>query len=83
MLPDLNSQSKVQNESYLFKLDLIEFHSYSQPITNMNTKFKPTTSQLTVDHSTIELLRNNGRLDLIEFHSYSQPITNMNTKFPS
>ncbi|OMP07296.1 hypothetical protein COLO4_07468 [Corchorus olitorius] len=45
--------------------------------------FEPTTSQLTADRSTTELLRNNGRLDLIEFNSRSQPMTNMNSKFPS
>ena len=45
--------------------------------------FEPTTSQLTADRSTTELLRNNGRFDLIEFNSRSQPMTNMSSKFPS
>ena len=44
--------------------------------------FEPTTSQLTADRSTTELLRNNRRLDLIEFNSRSQPMTNMSSKFP-
>jgi hypothetical protein len=45
--------------------------------------FEPTTSQLIADHSTTELLRNNGRLDLIKFNSRSQPMTNMSSKFLS
>ncbi|KAD5960619.1 hypothetical protein E3N88_12091 [Mikania micrantha] len=45
--------------------------------------FEPTTNRLTADHSTTELLRNNGRFDLIEFHSRSQPMTNMSSKLPS
>ncbi|KAM2616655.1 hypothetical protein TB1_033143 [Malus domestica] len=44
--------------------------------------FEPTTSQLTADRSTTELLRNNRRFDLIEFNSRSQPMTNMSSKFP-
>ncbi|PPS02855.1 hypothetical protein GOBAR_AA17807 [Gossypium barbadense] len=50
---------------------------------HLHRGFEPTTSQLTADRSTAELLRNNGRLDLIEFNSRSQPMTNMNSKFPS
>ncbi|RWR97767.1 hypothetical protein CKAN_02722200 [Cinnamomum micranthum f. kanehirae] len=45
--------------------------------------FEPTTSQLTANRSTTELLRNNGRFDLIEFNSRSQPMTNMSPKLPS
>ncbi|KAK5825586.1 hypothetical protein PVK06_020442 [Gossypium arboreum] len=48
-----------------------------------SSRIRTTTSQLTADRSTAELMRNNGRLDLIEFNSRSQPITNMNLKFPS
>ncbi|KAF8042306.1 hypothetical protein BT93_A0817 [Corymbia citriodora subsp. variegata] len=47
------------------------------------SRILPTTSQLTADRSTTELLRNNGRFDLIEFNSRSQLITNMSSKFPS
>ena len=45
--------------------------------------FEPTTSQLTADHSTTELLRNKGRFDLLEFNSHSQPVNNMSPKLLS
>jgi hypothetical protein len=38
------------------------------------------TSQLTVDRSTTELLRNMGRFNLLEFNSRSQPVNNMSLK---
>ena len=72
-LPTLNGQSEP-------------FHSElknSEWINSPQVGFEPTTSQLTADRSTTELLRNNGRLDLIEFNSRSQPMTNMSSKFPS
>jgi hypothetical protein len=42
-------------------LNQIGFQSNGSP----QVGFKPTTSQLTTDHSTTELLRNNGGLDPI------------------
>ncbi|KAL5140948.1 Sucrose synthase 2 [Glycine soja] len=45
--------------------------------------FEPTTNQLTVDRSTTELLKNNGKFELIEFNSRSQSMINMSSKFPS
>ena len=72
-LPTLNGQSEP-------------FHSEffnSEWIKSPQVGFEPTTSQLTADRSTTELLRNNGKLDLIEFNSRSQPMTNMSSKFPS
>ncbi|RZB90545.1 Sucrose synthase 2 [Glycine soja] len=45
--------------------------------------FEPTTNLLTVDCSTTELLRNNGKFELIEFNSRSQSMINMSSKFPS
>jgi hypothetical protein len=45
--------------------------------------FEPTTSQLTADRSTTELLRNKGRFDLLEFNSHSQPVNNMSPKLLS
>ena len=72
-LPTLNGQSKP-------------FHSEffnSEWIKSPQVGFEPTTSQLTADRSTTELLRNSGRFYLIEFNSRSQPMTNMNSKFPS
>ena len=72
-LPTLNSQSEP-------------FHSElknSEWIKSPQVGFEPTTSQLTADRSTTELLRNSGRFYLIEFNSRSQPMTNMNSKFPS
>lgn len=71
-LPTLNSQSEP-------------FHSEffnSEWIKSPQVGFEPTTSQLTADRSTTELLRNNRRLDLIKFNSRSQPMTNMSSKFP-
>ncbi|WVZ26747.1 hypothetical protein V8G54_000003 (mitochondrion) [Vigna mungo] len=62
------------------------FHSelqISESIQSPQVGFEPTTSQLTADRSTTELLRNNGKFDLIEFNSRSQPMTNRNSKFPS
>ncbi|KAK7376238.1 hypothetical protein VNO78_34824 [Psophocarpus tetragonolobus] len=62
------------------------FHSelqISESIKSPQVGFEPTTSQLTADRSTTELLRNNGKFDLIEFNSRSQPMTNMSSKFPS
>ena len=61
------------------------FHSEffnSEWIKSPQVGFEPTTSQLTADRSTTELLRNNRRLDLIKFNSRSQPMTNMSSKFP-
>ena len=72
-LPTLNSQSEPFH-SELFN---------SEWIKSPQVGFEPTTSQLTADRSTTELLRNSGRFYLIEFNSRSQPMTNMNSKFPS
>ncbi|KAG5070520.1 hypothetical protein JHK85_002897 [Glycine max] len=55
----------------------------SESIKSPQVGFEPTTSQLTADRSTTELLRNNGKFELIEFNSRSQPMTNMSSKFPS
>ncbi|KAF1876839.1 hypothetical protein Lal_00033128 [Lupinus albus] len=55
----------------------------SELIKSPQVGFEPTTSQLTADRSTTELLRNNGKFELIEFNSRSQPMTNMSSKFPS
>ncbi|KAK8945073.1 hypothetical protein KSP39_PZI007955 [Platanthera zijinensis] len=55
----------------------------SAEIVEQQVGFEPTTSQLTANRSTTELLRNNGRFDLIEFNSRSQPMNNMSPKLPS
>ena len=39
-------------------------------------QIEPTAIRLTVNRSTTELLRNNGKLGFKEFNSHSQPITN-------
>ncbi|PKA59209.1 hypothetical protein AXF42_Ash001302 [Apostasia shenzhenica] len=52
-------------------------------LNDIQVRFEPTTSQLTANRSTTELLRNNGRFDLIEFNSRSQPMNNMSPKLPS
>ncbi|KAF1855288.1 hypothetical protein Lal_00044991 [Lupinus albus] len=70
-LPTLNGQSEP-------------FHSElqnSELIKSPQVGFEPTTSQLTADRSTTELLRNNGKFELIEFNSRSQPMTNMSSNF--
>ena len=74
-LPTLNGQSEP-------------FHSHSELknsewIKSPQVGFEPTTSQLTADRSTTELLRNKGRFDLLEFNSRSQPVNNMRPKLLS
>ena len=62
------------------------FHSelqISESIKSPQVGFEPTTSQLTADRSTTELLRNKGRFDLLEFNSRSQPVNNMSPKLLS
>ncbi|GFP95977.1 hypothetical protein PHJA_001741800 [Phtheirospermum japonicum] len=55
----------------------------SSLLLTVKVRFEITTNRLTVDRSTTDLLRNNGRLDLIEFNSRSQSMTNMSSNPPS
>ena len=74
-LPTPKGQSKPFNS--------ILYSYIKEWIKSPQVGFEPTTSQLTADRSTTELLRNKGGFDLLEFNSRSQPMNNMSPKLLS